>query len=94
MKAKKAQEFYEEVFKIVKGAVEGEKGKSGVINLLRKKLKGKKVPEHIQKVFEEELQKYNSIDEMSSESNIVRTYLDWLVSLPYGVFICFIFIFN
>jgi len=25
------------------------------------------------------------MDEMSSESNIVRTYLEWLVSIPYGV---------
>lgn len=71
----------------MKGAVEGEKGKAGIINILKKKLKGKKVPVHVQKVFEEELQKYMSIDEMSSESNIIRTYLDWLVSLPYGVLI-------
>ena len=85
MKAKKAQEFYDEVFKIVKGAVEGEKGRAGVINILRKKMKGKKPPAHVQKIFEEELQKFNSIDEMSSESNMIRTYLDWLVSLPYGV---------
>lgn len=48
---------------------------------------GKKIPQHIQKVFDEELQKYGSIDENSSESNIVRTYLDWMVSLPYGVII-------
>jgi len=25
------------------------------------------------------------MDEMSSESNIIRTYLEWLVSIPYGV---------
>lgn len=25
------------------------------------------------------------MDEMSSESNMVRTYLDWITSLPYGV---------
>jgi len=92
LKAKKAQEFYDEVFKIVKGAVEGEKGKGGIINILRKKLKGKKVPAHIQKIFDEELMKFNSIDEMSSESNIIRTYLDWLVSLPYGVNIFFCYL--
>ena len=25
------------------------------------------------------------MDEMSSESNIIRTYLEWVASLPYGV---------
>jgi len=85
LKAKKAQEFYDEVFRIVKGTVEGEKGKAGIINIFRKKMKGKKPPPHVQKILDEELQKFNSIDDMSSESNIVRTYLDWLVSLPYGV---------
>ena len=51
------------------------------------------MPAHVQKIFEEELQKFNSIDEMSSESNIIRTYLDWLVSLPYGVFLDSFYIF-
>lgn len=85
MKAKKAQEFYEEVFKIVKGVVEGEKGKQGIISNLRKILNSKKPPEHVIKIFEEEIRKFESLDEMSSESNITRTYLDWLVSMPYGV---------
>jgi ATP-dependent Lon protease len=25
------------------------------------------------------------IDEMTSESNIIRCYLEWLTSLPYGI---------
>lgn len=85
IKQKKAQEFYEEVFKIVKGVVEGDKGKHGVIARLKKTLEDKKPPPLVVKIFEEELRKFTSIDEMSSESNIIRTYLDWLVSLPYGV---------
>ena len=26
-----------------------------------------------------------AMDEMSSESNIIRTYLEWMACLPYGV---------
>ena len=33
------------------------------------------------------------MDETSSESNIIRTYLDWLVNIPYGVIQSF-FYFN
>jgi ATP-dependent Lon protease len=65
--------------------VEGEKGKQGIISKLKKTLEEKKAPPHVIKIFEEEIRKFSSIDEMSSESNIIRTYLDWLVSLPYGV---------
>lgn len=85
IKQRKAQEFYNEMFKIVKGAVEGKKGKEAIVEVMQKKLSQTNPPEHVKKIFAEEVQKYLQLDDMSSESNIIRTYLDWVSSLPYGV---------
>ena len=50
--ARRAKEFYDEVFRIVKGAVEGDKGKNGVIERLRNIFYDKKPPAHVKKVVE------------------------------------------
>jgi len=82
--ARKAKEFYDEVFRIVKGAVEGDKGKQSVMDKLRAQFVEKKPPAHVVKVFEDEMKRFSSLEEMSVESNMIRTYLEWIVSLPYG----------
>jgi hypothetical protein len=49
--ARRAKEFYDEVFRIVKGAVEGDKGKQGLVERLRNQLvTNKTVPQHVMKV--------------------------------------------
>lgn len=83
--SRRAKEFYDEVFRIVKTAVEGEKGKQGIIVKLRKQLMAKKPPQHVVKVFEDEAKRFESLEEMSTESNMIRVYLEWVTSLPYGV---------
>lgn len=50
MKARKAQEFYNEMFKIAKGAVEGKKGKEALIETLSRRLAKTQPPEHVKKV--------------------------------------------
>lgn len=37
------------------------------------------------KVFDEEAKRYLSLDDTSTESNMIRTYLEWIGSLPYDV---------
>ena len=39
----------------------------------------------INKVFENEANRFNALDETSTESNMIRSYLEWIVSVPYGV---------
>lgn len=48
-------------------------------------MKGKKVPQHVMKVFEDEVKRFLSLDEMSSESNMIRSYLESIASIPFGV---------
>ena len=51
----------------------------------RKNLEGKKVPAATVKRFDEEANRYMSMDSHHSESSIIRTYLDYLSSLPWGI---------
>lgn len=43
-------------------------------------------PEEVQQAVEEEIQKLKVLETASSEYNVTRNYLDWLTSMPYGVF--------
>jgi ATP-dependent Lon protease len=40
----------------------------------------------VQQAVEEEIQKLKVLETASSEYNVTRNYLDWLTSMPYGVF--------
>lgn len=48
-------------------------------------LLGKTVPEHITKIINEELDRLMMTDKNNSEFHVIRTYLDWLTCLPYGI---------
>lgn len=55
------------------------------VRKFREKLEGKKVPDIVKSKFEEEVGRYLSTDKQHSESNVIRTYLGILSSLPWGV---------
>ncbi len=61
-----------------------EDDKSRETKSLKEKLAKAKLPEHAQKVAKEELQRLQSIPEMSPEFNLTRTYIDWLATLPWS----------
>jgi len=44
------------------------------------------VPAEAKKVIEEEMDKIQTLESSSSEFNVTRNYLDWLTSLPWGVY--------
>ena len=56
------------------------------VERFKKNMEGKNPPDHILKMFKEELDRYIAMDKHSMESNIVRNYLDVLTTLPYGVY--------
>ena len=45
-----------------------------------------KFTDEAQKVFKEELEKLSVLDVQSAEYSVVRSYLDWLTSLPWGIY--------
>jgi Lon-like ATP-dependent protease len=47
---------------------------------------GKVVPDTVQKVIDEELSKLSNLEPEASEYQVTRNYIDWLTSLPWGVY--------
>jgi len=60
-------------------------GKDKLIEKLRERAAQLKMPEPVRKVFDEELSKLQHLEPAAAEANVTRNYLDWLVSVPWGV---------
>ncbi len=50
------------------------------------RLKDKIVPEDVQKIIDEELDKLNVLEVQSAEYAVCRNYLDWLTVVPWGIY--------
>jgi ATP-dependent Lon protease len=51
---------------------------------LRKKLEAKKLPKDAKEKAFKELARFERMGSMSAEATVVRTYLDWILALPWG----------
>ncbi|CAH4023239.1 unnamed protein product [Pieris brassicae] len=75
-----------EQLKVIKKELGLEKDdKDAIGDKFRERLAEKTVPEAVQIVIDEELNKLNFLESHSSEFNVTRCYLDWLTSLPWGI---------
>jgi ATP-dependent Lon protease len=53
------------------------------IEQLRKKIKKKKMPKYARKEAKKELKRLEMMHPDASEANIIRTYIDWILDLPW-----------
>nr|XP_054756438.1 lon protease homolog, mitochondrial-like [Lytechinus pictus] len=88
-KVKSAHRKYmlQEQLKIIKKELGLEKDdKDAIEEKFRERLKEKTVPKVVMDVIEEEMNKLSFLDNHSSEFSVTRNYLDWLTTLPWGLF--------
>ncbi|MCB1084638.1 MAG: endopeptidase La, partial [Chlamydiia bacterium] len=79
--------FLREQLKTIKKELGLEKDdKTCDIEKFKERLKDKKIPEEVQKVIDEELEKLGVLEVQSAEYSVSRNYLDWLTIVPWGVF--------
>ena len=79
------KEYYlnEQVKAIQKELGQGEDGKAE-IDEYADKIKEIKLSDEAKKMAEKELQKLKMMPSMSSEANVVRNYIDWILSMPWS----------
>ena len=75
----------EQLKAIQKELGEGE-GKGPEIEELRKKIEAAKMPPEVEKEALRELARLERISEMAADYSVIRTYLDWMIELPWSVF--------
>src|SRR5437870_3240926 len=63
----------------------GEDSEENVAEEYRKKIEAAGMPEGVHKQAEQELKRFERTSEQNPEYGWIRTYLDWLVELPWGV---------
>lgn len=64
----------------------GEEDYKEEVNELAKKIKGVKLSKEAREKAEAELKKLKFMNPMSSESAVVRNYIDWLITIPWKVY--------
>jgi ATP-dependent Lon protease len=81
---KSQRQFYlrQQLDAIKKALGEGE-GAGEELQEVRKKLAEADLPEGARNAADRELERLSSMSAMSAEYNVVRTYLDWIVDLPW-----------
>src|SRR6266704_2877472 len=73
----------EQMKSIQKELGEGEEGQAAEIDELRKAITEAGMPEEVEKQAVKELKRLERMSDASGEYSMVRTYLDWLIELPW-----------
>ncbi len=77
--------FLREQLKAIKSELGEIDEKAQEVSELREKIKKAKMPQEVEKEANKQLNRLDQMHPESAEATIVRTYLDWLVELPWSV---------
>jgi ATP-dependent Lon protease len=77
--------FLREQLKAIKKELGEEDGKNVEIEELRQKIDALKAPPEVEKEALRELSRLERMSEMSAEHSVIRTFLDWIIELPWSV---------
>jgi ATP-dependent Lon protease len=79
------EQILREQMRIIQRELGESEGKNTEIPKLREKLAKAKLPPDAQKIADEELNRLSRIHPSSAEYTVARTYLDWLINLPWSI---------
>ncbi|QQE77028.1 endopeptidase La [Alicyclobacillus sp. SO9] len=81
---KTQKEYYlREQMKAIQKELGEKEGRSQEVAELRETAANKKLPEEVQERLEKELERLERIPTASAEGTVARTYIDWLLALPW-----------
>lgn len=81
---KTQKEYYlREQMKAIQKELGEKEGRAGEIEELREKLKQLEAPDYVKEKIEKEIERLEKIPTASAEGGVIRTYVDWLLDLPW-----------
>lgn len=80
------QYFLREQLKAIQNELSEEDGEQVEAEELRRKIEEAKMPPDIERESLKQLSRLERIPEISPEHSLMRTYIDWLVELPWSIF--------
>ncbi|WP_342256509.1 endopeptidase La [Spiroplasma endosymbiont of Poecilobothrus nobilitatus] len=78
------REYYlREKLKAIKDELDEFDGAADEMKLYKERLTKEPFPKNIKERIEQEIIRYEALPQASSESNIIRTYIDWMMQIPW-----------
>jgi ATP-dependent Lon protease len=81
---KTQKEYYlREQLKAIQKELGDKEGRGGEVEELRKQLSESGAPDRVKEKIEKEIDRLEKMPTTSAEGNVIRTYIDWLLALPW-----------
>ncbi|MCM3717032.1 endopeptidase La [Fictibacillus phosphorivorans] len=81
---KTQKEYYlREQMKAIQKELGDKEGKMGEVTSLKERIEASDMPENVMEIAKKELDRYEKMPNSSAESSVIRTYIEWLVNLPW-----------